>query len=168
MRTSATSLKPTTAGWLRTPNRPRLRGFTLIELLVVLTILAMVVALVPTAYTKLSESTQYRATLRTVVSDLRQARQQAVSRGIATAFSMDLTQRNYGVGGASLSALPESLKVNVVVAGEQLTPDKVATIVFLPNGGATGGSIELVRSSGEGTRVRIDWLTGQVALERLL
>ena len=34
-------------------------------------------------------------------------------------------------------------------------------------GNATGGSIEVIRRSGAGARLRTDWLDGRVSLERL-
>jgi general secretion pathway protein H len=40
-----------------------------------------------------------------------------------------------------------------------------ADITFLPEGGATGGTLELLRQSGSGVRVRVDWLFGQVTQE---
>ncbi|HEY0201888.1 MAG TPA: GspH/FimT family pseudopilin, partial [Burkholderiaceae bacterium] len=55
--------------------------------------------------------------------------------------------------------------VRAVVADRELT-DGVAAIRFLPSGGATGGSIDVARgSSGSGTRLRVDWLSGHITQE---
>ena len=43
----------------------------------------------------------------------------------------------------------------------------LSAIRFLPDGGATGGSIDIVRPSGAGVRLRVDWLSGQVLQEPL-
>ena len=64
------------------PNKRTQKGFTLIELLVVLAIGALLVGLVPSAFDKLRESSQYRDTVRAIVTDLRQARQQAQVYGL--------------------------------------------------------------------------------------
>ncbi len=42
-----------------------------------------------------------------------------------------------------------------------------AVIRFLPGGGATGGSIDVIRASGAGTRLRVEWLSGRVTRESL-
>ena len=143
-------------------------GFTLIELLVVLAIAGLLVALVPVAYSKAKDSAQYRSTLRSMVGDMRHARQIALSKGFPTVFFVDLTQRQYGIAGAASRNLPDSLHVKVIVGSEQLQQDNVGSIEFLPDGGATGGSVEIVRPNGDGTRVRVDWLSGQISLERTL
>ena len=168
MRTSATNLKHPAGCSRQTAALPYQLGFSLIELLVVLAILGLLVAFVPSAYGKLSESVQYRSTLRTIVSDLRTARQRALTGREVASFSVDLDKRSYGIAGAVQNTLPKSLNINVTVGRELITSGKIASIEFLPDGGATGGSIEVIRAGGDGTRVRVDWLSGRVSLERLL
>lgn len=149
------------------PGKPYRQGFTLIELLVVLAIGALLVALTPAAYSKYRESTQYGVVLRTVSSDMRQARQRATSSGIPVVFFVDLDKRKYGIQGSSDHVLPEPLQIRATVGSEQLQPEGPAFIVFLPGGGATGGSIDVIRPNGDGTRLRVDWLFGHVSKERL-
>jgi general secretion pathway protein H len=140
-----------------------LRGFTLIELLVVLAIGSMLVALVPSAFDRLRDVSQYRDTVRAIVVDLKQARQQALVYGRAVDFRVDLSDRQFGVVGRPFKALPTSLEVKTTV-GSDGGPDNTqhASIVFLPEGGSSGGTIELVRRSGAGVRIRVDWLSGEV------
>lgn len=144
------------------------QGFTLIELLVVFAIIGLVVAVVPLAYAKMRDSAQYTSVLRTALGDLRQARQKAVTTGVSTEFFVDLAQRRYGVSGVSSHHLPEPLKITVTVAQALAQPGQSAKILFLPDGGATGGSVEVIRPNGAGTRLRVDWLSGMVNQERLL
>ena len=68
----------------------RERGFTLIELLVVFAIIALVVGLTPVAFDRLRDSAQYRDTLRTMLSEMRQARATAMSQGHEIRFKVDL------------------------------------------------------------------------------
>ncbi|MEO8118595.1 MAG: GspH/FimT family pseudopilin [Rhodoferax sp.] len=145
--------------------RPQ-RGFTLIELLVVLAIGAMLVGLVPSAFDRLHESSQYRDTVRAMVVDLRQARQQALAQGQVVLFRVNLADRQFGIEGQALKAVPTSLEIKTTV-GNIALPDNSpqASIAFLPDGGSSGGTIELVRKSGAGVRIRVDWLFGQVTQE---
>jgi general secretion pathway protein H len=146
----------------------RERGFTLVELLVVFGILALIMLLAPVAFDRLRDSAQYRDTVRTMLSQMRTARNRALLEGQEVRFNVDLRQRAYGMDDAPPHALPETVSLRAIVAGAELSPSSQAAIRFLPNGGATGGSIEIVRASGAGTRLRIDWLSGRVTQEALL
>ncbi len=141
-------------------------GFTLIELLVVLAIGSLLVALVPPAFDRLREISQYRDTVRAMVVDLRQARQQAMAYGQVVAFRVNLADRQFGVEGRPPKTLPASLEVKTTVGSTGPSDgSQLAVIAFMPEGGSTGGSIELVRPTGAGVRLRVDWLFGQITQE---
>ncbi len=144
----------------------RSRGFTLIELLVVLAIAGLLLAVAPVALQRYRESTDYRDTLRTIAAGLAEARTAAVSGGRVVGFSVDLDAREYGIDGGPRRELPQSVQVRATVADTDLV-GSVARIRFFPGGNATGGSIEVIRPSGVGTRLRTDWLDGRVTLEGL-
>ncbi|MCS4510971.1 GspH/FimT family pseudopilin [Xylophilus ampelinus] len=137
------------------------------ELLVVFAIGALIVGLAPLAFQSLRESSEYRDTLRSLVAGMRQARWRAMSEGRETRFSVDLRRRTYGIDGSAQHALARQLTLHASVADQELQADSVASIRFLPGGGASGGSFDLLRSSGSGVRVRVDWLTGRVEQEPL-
>ena len=143
------------------------RGFTLIELLVVLALLALIVALVPPSFERLRESMQYRDTLRRVLGDLRTARQQALGQGREVRFSIDLPARTFGLEGRPPTQLPKPLQIRFIAAQIESTAQEKASIRFHPQGGATGGTVELVRPSGAGTRVTVDWLSGAISQSAL-
>lgn len=140
------------------------RGFTLVELLVVFAISALLIGLVPTAFERLRESVQYRDALRSVMGDLRQARYRAESQGTEVRFNVDLAKGLYGIEGTAPRALPAPLKFRVTVASIELAPQEVASIRFLPEGGATGGSVDILRPAGSGARLQVDWLSGATRL----
>jgi general secretion pathway protein H len=146
----------------------RSKGFTLIELLVVFAILAVIIGIVPPALGKLRDAVAYRQAVQDVTGLLRKARQQAALQGVPVAFGFNARSHEYGIEGQARSRLPDSLKVQLVTAAGLETPDGSQSIVFLPEGGATGGSISLVRAEGgAGVRLRVDWLSGLVTKEAL-
>lgn len=164
---------PILSPWLQLPVRASVRrtsahrGFTLIELMVVFAIMALVVAMAPVAYDRLKEGVQYRDTVRSLITQLRSARYAAVSEGVSVRFTVDLKTREYGVPGA-VKEIPESVDLRTIVADREFVPGGSASIVFLASGGSTGGSVEIVRKTGAGTRLRVDWLSGRVTQEPLL
>ena len=143
----------------------RASGFTLIELLVVFGLLALLVGLVPIAFNRLHESAQYRDTVRAVLSDMRAARALAQSSGREVRFAVNLPARSFGVEGAAPQQVPEPLTLRAVMAAEEAGADGSLAIRFLPRGGASGGSVDLIRPSGSGVRLRVDWFSGRVEQE---
>ena len=169
MRTSATSpdqgLCSAVAGPVR---RNRQAGFTLLELLVALAIAGLTLTVAPSLFGKAQETIQYRGTVRSVVGEIRQARRSASARGVSSFFRVTVRERKFGSDLQKQQSLPDALEMRVIVGDRQLAPGgQEALIEFLPDGGATGGSIDIVRRSGEGTRVRVDWISGQIELEPL-
>jgi general secretion pathway protein H len=144
------------------------RGFTLIELLVVLAIMGVMVAIVPGAFSKMREGAQYRDTLRAITSDLRDARFRATATGQETEFRINLEARSFGIQGVSVRPIPEGLALKATVASKDISPNGVFAIRFLPQGGATGGNVEIARTGGGGARLKVDWLSGRVTQEALV
>ena len=146
--------------------KPYLKGFTLIELLVVLAIGATLVALVPPAFERLREVSQYRDTVRALIVELRQARQQAQAFGQTVVFRVNLADRQFGIEGRPFKTIPAALEIKATVGKtEAQGTNPSPSIVFTPEGGSSGGTIELVRSSGSGVNIKVDWLFGHITQE---
>ena len=167
VKTPTSTTSPERPSWHRHhPDNTTQKGFTLIELLVVLAIGALLIGLVPSAFDRLHESSQYRDTVRAMVIDLRQARQQAQTYGQVVNFHVNVPDRQFGIEGQPMKPLPTSLEIKTTVGHTALLNNAPqAIIAFMPDGGSSGGTIELARSSGGGVRIRVDWLFGQVTQE---
>lgn len=144
----------------------RNRGFTLVELVVALTIAALALAVVPVTMVRLYDTMQYRSAVRDVLVGLKSARVEAARRGMPVPFTLDTAERRYWVGAREAGTLPTSLDLGLIVAQQELAGER-GSIRFYPDGGSTGGSVVLRRASGDGVRLRVDWLLGRVTQEPL-
>lgn len=153
--------------------RVRYCGFTLVELLVVITIVAGISATVPFVYDRWQAGTAYRKTVDDIAAGLQQARQQAVATARPVAFVLDLQARRHGLWQAPAPqpvwapawAVDTQIRVDVA---EGAVPAPWVGIVFLPDGGGTGGTIDVLRTPQTGTRFRVDWLTGRLTQQPIV
>jgi len=139
-------------------------GFTLIELIVVLAMASLILALVPGAYSRLKESADYRSDVLLVVSSARSARAESMRSGRAVTLSVDPQDRRITVGARRPEYLSGAVDVRLTVA-RRYSDERVGRIAFHPDGSSSGGSIDLIRRTGQGVRVRVDWLLGRVEQE---
>jgi general secretion pathway protein H len=71
------------------------------------------------------------------------------------------------------AAVPASVRFYESMQARQAVRDTVALLAsarerrFYPEGGASGGGIDLQRRDGSGTAVNVDWLVGRVSQEPL-
>ncbi len=152
------------------PTRPAQQnaGFTILEMIVVLTIAGFMLAAVPLAFSKLIETAEYRATVRELQSGLKDARSTALAQGRPVSYLVDAQNGVFGVEGDMNNTVPKHLHLSLVMASENLTPEGAGRFIFFPDGGATGGSVEILRDADDGVRLRVDWLLGRISQETLL
>lgn len=141
----------------------RQRGFTMLELMVAISIIAMLLAVAVPASSRFYESMQYRQAVRDVVTTLASARYGAVNSGRAQDVAVDPTANTIEFNG-DITQLPEGFSVAVHAAGE-LNRERAGVIRFYPEGGSSGGGVDLERADGSGVRVSVDWLMGRVRQE---
>jgi general secretion pathway protein H len=122
-------------------------GFTLIEMIVVLIIAGLVAGLVMVKQPWHSAGLEADVTLRAVTNGLLLARSRAIAQDRTVAVVT-------GPAGLSIDGGP----VRRLPSGQMLSPSR---IVFLPDGGSTGGAIFLA-AGGRRIRTDINWLTGRV------
>lgn len=139
----------------------RVRGMTLLEMLLVVALIAAVGIVTAGALARGSAGLQLRGSGKEIANALRMTRAQAIARGAPQRFIIaPQAHRWHGADGRH-GDLPESLQVRFEGAGQlQEGPDQ-GVIEFHPDGGSSGGRIDLLL--GQATwRVDVGWLTGEV------
>ena len=141
------------------------RGFTLVELMLVMVIIALIMGLVGTSMSRSVSAAEARAASRKLVGSLRYTRARAIIDKQEQVFQVDTENRSYQAPGRKKIELPEGVEVTITTARSEITAEDIAGIRFFPDGGSTGGHIELM-VKGREYRVNVAWLTGETSLER--
>ncbi len=144
--------------------RRRVVGFTLLELLAALAIAGLVLAVSVPASVRMYESMQYREAVRDVISLFASARYAAIHSGQTQDVEISPERRELRLN-STVKRLPEGMKISVASARE-LNTRGVGVIRFYPDGGASGGGVEIERPGGGGVKLSVDWLLGRVSQER--
>jgi general secretion pathway protein H len=143
----------------------QVRGFTLVEIMVVMVIIALVMGLVATSMARSISGAQARAASRNLVASLRYTRARAIIDKKEQVFQVNIENRSYQAPGRKQITLPKGVEVSITTARSELTSESVSGIRFFPDGGSTGGHIELLVNERE-YRVNVAWLTGETHMER--
>jgi general secretion pathway protein H len=143
---------------------PADRGFTLVELMVALAIGGLLMALALPAGTRMYDNIRYRQTVREVVTLLATARYLALDRGEAQDVLVNPGQRWVRLNDET-ATLPGSVRLAVHSARE-LNRDGIGVIRFYPEGGASGGGVDIESDRGSGVSIDVDWLLGRISQER--
>ena len=139
-------------------------GFTIVELLIAITIVGAVMAASVPASVRFYESMQYRQAIRGVSTTLLSARYKAVNSGKAQDVMINPDTNTVRLNGRT-TQLP--LAVNIVVrAARELNRDGEGVFRFYPEGGSSGGDVEIARPNGSGVKITVDWLVGRVTQEK--
>jgi general secretion pathway protein H len=145
----------------------RQQGFTLVELLAVLVVLAIVAGLVAAHFSSRRSGAELQATAHELASRLRAARTAAIRQAATRAVVIDVAGRQVTAGaGIAPFRIAETVTIaSQTSASERRGPASVG-IRFFPNGASTGGTIRL-QTGRQAYEVRVNWLTGRVAVERV-
>lgn len=148
----------------------RQQGFTLLELVVALVIAGILFAIATPSLNALGEGMRYRGAVSDLIKSIDQARRDALRTGIPVDLIIDAPNYTFQLApegeldlGTGWQSLPDELSINVVYAAEVSPKAGVAAIRFYPDGGSSGGEIDLVRATGGGVSLHVDWLLGDVA-----
>ena len=139
-------------------------GFTLVEIMAAMVIAAMLLVAAVPASVRFYESIQYRQAVRDVVSLLGSARYLAINTGSAQDVIIDPRSGELQLNNERRQ-LPEGVNL-VVRTAEEINRDDKGVIRFYPEGGSSGGDLDLERPGADATRVSVDWLMGGVSHAR--
>ncbi len=142
---------------------PRAAGFTLLELLAAITIAGLLLAVAVPASVRLYDSMQYRAAVKDVVSLLASARYEAINSGRPQDVVVAPRERELRLNG-TLERLPAGVDV-VVHAATELNRQDAGVIRFYPEGGSSGGGVDIEMPGRRGVSIQVDWLVGRVTQE---
>jgi general secretion pathway protein H len=140
-------------------------GFTLVELLVVLVIASLVLALVGTSISRSISGAEMRSAGRKLAASLRYTRTQAIITKSEQVFLVDTEAKTYTAAERDAVSLPEGMNVLLTTARSELTSEDVGGIRFYPDGGSTGGSVQLEANKQIYT-INVAWLTGEASVQR--
>lgn len=140
-------------------------GFTLVELLVVLVIASLILGLVGTSISRSISGAEMRTASRKMAASIRYTRTRAILDKEEKVFLVDAENHLYKAPEKKEVELPEGMKVALTTARSELTSESVGGIRFYPDGGSTGGFVEL-EANGRIRRINVAWLTGEASLQR--
>jgi type II secretion system protein H len=170
------------------------RGFSLIELVVVLVLLSLSVALIAPSLSRFSKSVELKAAAKKVAAILRYCRSEAINKGkvyqvildpnlmevkvqpIEAESSGEETEKKEGNEETEKKEVKNVPKAYLLPAGVQLKefniestqyPVDLPAIEFYPNGGSNGGDFLLDTQSQKGFKIKVHFLTGTVAIEKV-
>ena len=79
-------------------------------------------------------------------------------------FVIDLEAGSYAAPGRKTVVLPEGVDLQLTTAASEVVAENVGAIRFFPDGGSTGGRVDL-NVNGREYVVHVAWLTGEARLE---
>jgi general secretion pathway protein H len=132
-------------------------------LLAAITIAGLLMAVAVPASVRLYESMQYRAAVGDVIRLLASARHAAIDSGRAQDVVVAPREREVRLN-QTLERLPTGLNVVVHAAGE-LNRQDAGVIRFYPEGGSSGGGVDIEMPGRRGVSIQVDWLVGRVTQE---
>lgn len=136
------------------------RGFTMLELMVSIAIVSVVLAVAVPAGARFFQSVQYSGAVKDVIALFTSARIQAVSSGRAQDVVVSPSAREIQLNDKTIT-LPASVNLVVHSAASINRGDK-GVIRFYPEGGSSGGGLDIENPGRGGVKISVDWLIGRV------
>ena len=160
----------------------RNKGFSLIELMVVLILISFSISLIAPSLSRFSKSVELKGAAKKISGILRYCRSEAVNKGQVYQVLFDSNVREVRVQSMKLKeekeekregkvtpktySLPEGIRMKEVDIPSPQYPSDLPLIEFYPNGGSNGGTILLDSQGRKGYKIKVQFLTGMVEVER--
>jgi len=162
----------------------RKNGYSLLELIIVLILISLSTALVTPSLSRFSKTIELKASAKKVSGVLRYCRSEAINKGLVYQVifnpelrevmvqSIDLNEeKKEGDKKEELSgktySLPQGIEMKEVNLTSPQYPSDLPTVEFYPNGGSNGGSFLLNSQEQKGYKIKVDFLTGVVKVEKM-
>jgi len=129
-------------------------------------IAALVLGLVATSISRNVSGAEMRSAARKMTASIRYTRTRAILDKQEQVFMIDTENRSYLAPKREAVVLPEGMNVAVTTARSELTAENVGGIRFYPDGGSTGGFIEL-EANERIYRIDVTWLTGEASIHKV-
>ena len=146
---------------LTTGTKPR--GFTLVEIVAALTVVGLVLAVAVPQSIRFMSRSQFRASVRETMTLLNSARHAAIAKGDAQDVEVSPSEKWVRFGD-QVAQFDESIDIAVHSARE-VNRGSVGVIRFYPEGGASGGGIDITRNVDQLVTIDVDWLVGRVSVD---
>jgi len=160
------------------------RGFSFIELIVVLVLLSLSIALIAPSLSRFSKSVELKAAAKKVAAILRYSRSEAINKGkvYQVIFDSNLMvvkvqavesedqeeqEKKEGKDTPKVYVLPASIQMKELKVESTQYLSDLPAIEFYPNGGSNGGDILLDTPSQKGYKIKVNFLTGTVIIEKV-
>lgn len=163
------------------------KGFSLMELIIVMTILVLSITLVTSSLSNLLKTIEVKTAAKKVSGILRYYRSEAINKGSVYQVLFDLESRAVKVQSVSLTEPAEETEADQKKGGETVKtlyglpegvqmkeldfpspeyPCDFPAVEFYPNGSSNGGSVLINSPERKGYRIKVDFLTGMVEIEK--
>lgn len=147
--------------------RARARGLSLIEVVLVIALIAGITAITAGAFGVGMKGAQLREASRTVATQLRFTRTQAIATGVPQRFTLDLAGHSWAAPGGRTGEIPQAIGIKFTGARQAMVKRDEGAVMFFEDGASTGGRVQLSRG-GQVWNVDVAWLTGTVKVSREL
>ena len=141
-------------------------GVSLLEMLLALALIAIATTLAAMVLTGGLDGMRLRSSTKEIEAQLRFTRAQAIARGEPQRFVIDPVARRWHAPNNKQGKIPESLHIEFTGAREAQPHVGKGGILFFPDGGSTGGRVQLSIGSAA-SRIDVKWLTGEVKASRV-
>jgi len=162
----------------------RRNGFSLLELIVVLILISLSAALVTPSLSRFSRTIELKAAAKKISGILRYCRSEAINKGMVYQVIFNPELREVEVQSIDLDeekkegdkkeevskktySLPKGIEMKEINLVSPQYPSDLPTVEFYPNGGSNGGSFLLRSQELKGYKIKVDFLTGVVKIERM-